>query len=233
MDEITEDFLDNDKYNSDQSSNIESIWDCDKSTCICKCHSSKCSKCSSLQPILLTNGCNDLTCECICHVCSDDCECCCHETVCFCDYECIDPKCLCECHNDESMESIECTENCGDCYNDFTIECVCECHKDEECDCEECDIHNCNCRSCKELAKFFVDDKDTEVEAFETSKCECVICKDVNKCVHTWDNWEPSTKTEEILKESINKSQESAIKFETARRYLQGLPYKDLNKPLD
>jgi len=225
---------------SEQGSNIESTWDCDKSTCMCKCHSDKCEKCSSVQPISLVNGCNELICECICHECSEECDCCCHETVCFCDNECNDPKCLCECHddseNENGSETPECTEDCGDCYDDFTIECACECHKDEYCDCDEdCDIHKCNCRVCKDLAKFFVDDNevDANVEAFETSKCECDLCKEIHTSVHNWDNWEPSTKLEEILKNAIDKSQGSADHFETARRYLQGLPQKDLNKPLD
>jgi hypothetical protein len=218
---------------SESESENESEWDCKIEECMCKCHSDKCKKCGSIQPITLLPECNELKCDCVCHICKEECECNCHDNVCFCEENCKDQECLCECHCDSISENSsentimdEC-ENCNECYDDFKIECDCECHKDEDCDCDEdCDIHKCDCRVCKDLATFYVDDKevDAPVEAFNESKCKCDLCKETHKCVHTWDEFVPTNAIQQSVKDAIDKSEDSVLHFENSRRYLQGLP---------
>ena len=44
-----------------------------------------------------------------------------------------------------------------------------------------------------------------ETEEFVESKCDCDICKQINKYNNTWKDWKPSNKIEEILYDGIIK----------------------------
>ena len=68
------------------------------------------------------------------------------------------------------------------------------------------DINNINNMKDEEVDTFLqskvVD--DSEIEEYSKSLCKCNVCKRLNKAAYIWDNWEPQTDMEKILKKVID-----------------------------
>ena len=45
---------------------------------------------------------------------------------------------------------------------------------------------------------------DDELDEFEYSKCDCLLCKTLNTIEVKWTNWKPTSKMEQILKKHID-----------------------------
>ena len=45
---------------------------------------------------------------------------------------------------------------------------------------------------------------DDELDKFEYSKCDCVLCKTLNTIEVKWTNWKPTSKMERIIKKNID-----------------------------
>lgn len=47
------------------------------------------------------------------------------------------------------------------------------------------------------------DDENVVVDEFKESKCKCVLCQCINNVYIKWENWEPETPVQHILKRHI------------------------------